>query len=95
MLHKFAGPKNSTYAEICTLYVQHVSSSYANATVVFDGYHGPRAKDETHRRQASNDVGTTVSVTKEMRLTKETSPHLPPGHVEHPSRFARRLGCIS
>ena len=47
-LHKFAWLKNSTYAEICTLYIRHVSSSYANATVVFDGYHGPSAKDEAH-----------------------------------------------
>ena len=69
LLHKFAWPKNSTYAEICAVYVGHVRSSYANATVVFDGHHGPSAKDEAHRRRASNDVGTTVSVTKEMRLT--------------------------
>ena len=69
LLHKFAWPKNSTYAEICALYVGHVRSSYANATVVFDGYHGPSAKDEAHRRRASNDVGATVSVTKEMCLT--------------------------
>ena len=33
LLHKFAWPKNSTYAEICVLYLRHVSSSYANATV--------------------------------------------------------------
>jgi len=46
-----------------------VSSSYANGVVVFDGYHDPSAKDEAHRRRASNDVGATVSVTKEMRLT--------------------------
>ncbi|CAB3982024.1 Hypothetical predicted protein [Paramuricea clavata] len=69
LLHKFAWPKNSTYAEICTLYVRHVSSSYANATVIFDGYHGPSAKDEAHRRRSSNDVRATVSVTKEMHLT--------------------------
>ena len=69
LLHKFAWTKNSTYAEICALYVRHVSSNYANVTVVFDGYHGPSAKDEAHRRRASNDVGATVSVTKEMRLT--------------------------
>ena len=69
LLHKFAWPKNSTYAEICALYVRHVSSNYANVTVVFDGYHGPSAKDEAHRRRASNDVGATVSVTKEMCLT--------------------------
>ena len=69
LLHKFAWPKNSTYAEICTLYLRHVSSSYANVTVVFDGYHGPSAKDEAHHRRSSNDVGAKVSVTKEMRLT--------------------------
>ncbi|CAB3978716.1 Hypothetical predicted protein [Paramuricea clavata] len=68
-LHKFAWPKNSTYAEICTLYVRHVSSSYANATVIFDGYHGTSAKDEAHRRRSSNDVRATVSVTKETHLT--------------------------
>ncbi|EDO36625.1 predicted protein [Nematostella vectensis] len=68
LLHKFAWPKNSTYAEIFTLYVRHVCSSYANATVVFDGYHGPSTKDEAHRRRSSNDVGAAVSVTKEMRL---------------------------
>ena len=68
LLHKFAWPKNSTYAEIYALYLRHVSSSYANATVVFDGYHGLSAKDEAHRRRSSNDVGATVSFTKEMRL---------------------------
>ena len=69
LLHKFAWPKNSTYAEICALCVPHVNSSYAKATVGFDGYHGRSAKDEAHRRRTGNDVGTTVSVTKEMRLT--------------------------
>ena len=56
LLHKFTWAKSSTYAEVCTLYVRHVSSSYVNATVGFNGCHGPRAKDKAHRYRASNDV---------------------------------------
>ncbi len=60
MLHKFAWPKNASYAEICMMYVRHVSSSYGRALVVFDGYHGSSTKDEAHRRRTGNDVGATT-----------------------------------
>lgn len=69
LLHKFAWPKHSSYAEICTMYIKHVSSSYGHALVVFDGYHGPSTKDETHRRRTGNDIGVSVAVSAEMRLT--------------------------
>lgn len=37
--------------------------------VVFDGAHGPSTKDEAHRKRTGNDVGASVSVSSEMRLT--------------------------
>ena len=69
LLHKFSWPKNATYAEICAMYIRHVTSSYGHAVVVFDGYHGASTKDEAHRRRTGNAVGAPVSVSKEMRLT--------------------------
>ena len=69
LLHKFSWPKHSTYAEICAMYTQHITRSYDIALVVFDGYHGPSTKDETHRKRTGNDVGASVSVSSEMRLT--------------------------
>jgi len=36
---------------------------------VFDGYHGPSTSDEAHRHRTGNDVGASVSVSAEMRLT--------------------------
>ena len=70
LLHKFPWPKNSTYAEICRLYTQYVVNTYSDAVVVFDGYDGGAStKDETHRRRAGNDIGASVSVSADMRLT--------------------------
>lgn len=60
LLHKFSWPKNSSYAEICNMYVQHVKSSYGEALVVFDGYHGCSTKDKAHGRRAGHDIGATV-----------------------------------
>ena len=37
---------------------------------MFDGYDGGAStKDETHRRRAGNDIGASVSVSVDMRLT--------------------------
>ena len=69
LLHKFSWPKHSTFAEICAMYTQHITRSYDIALVVFDGYHGPSTKDEAHRKRRGNDVGASVSVSSEMRLT--------------------------
>lgn len=62
LLHKFAWPKHSSYAEICGMYTRHLHSSYGHALVVFDGYHGPSTKDEAHHRRTGNSVGASVSV---------------------------------
>lgn len=69
LLHKFLWPKHSNYAEICTMYVRHVRSSYGCALVVFDGYHGSTTKDEAHRRRTGSHIGASVSVSAEMHLT--------------------------
>ena len=69
LLRKFSWPKHATYAKIGTMYIRHVKSSYGHAEVVFDGYHGPSTKDETHHHRTGNDVGAPISVSKEMGLT--------------------------
>ena len=69
LLHKFSWPKHSSYAEICAMYTRYVKGNYGQVLVVFDGYHGPSTKDEAHRRRKGNDVGASVSVSAEMRLT--------------------------
>ena len=70
LLHKFSWRKHSTYAEICAMYTQHITRSYDIALVVLlHGYHGPSTKDEAHRKRTGNDVGASVSVSSEMRLT--------------------------
>ena len=69
LLHKFAWPKHSTYSQICDMYVRHIMANYTNALVVFDGYHGSSTKDEAHRRRKGNEVGATIAISPEMRLT--------------------------
>ena len=69
LLHKFSRPKHSTYTLICAIYTQHITRGYDMALVVFDGYHGPSTEDEAHRKRTGNDVGASVSVSSEMRLT--------------------------
>ena len=69
LLHKFSWPKHSSYAEICMMYIRYVRSAYGTAVVVFDGYHGATTKDEAHRRRTGTEVGASVSVSLDMRLT--------------------------
>ena len=69
LLHKFCWPKHSTYGKIYAMYTQHITRGYDIALVVFDGYHGPSTKDEAHRKRKGNNVGASVSVSLEMRLT--------------------------
>ena len=69
LLHKFLWPNHSTYTLICAIYTLHITPGYDIALVVFDGYHGPSTEDEAHRKRTGNDVGTSVSVSLEMRLT--------------------------
>ena len=62
------------------MYVQHVSNTYGQgALVVFGGYHGPNTKDETHRLRTGNDVGASVAVSVEMRLTMNKKAFLANG----------------
>lgn len=77
LLHKFQWPKNSTYAEICQTYVRHIHNSYGEGTlVVFDGYRGPSTKDEAHRKRSGVDVGASVAVSDEMRLSMKKKAFL-------------------
>ena len=69
LLHKFSWPKHPTYSQICEMYVRHVKANYGNALIIFDGYHGQSTKDEVQHRRMEDDVGATVSVSSEMRLT--------------------------
>ena len=88
LLHKFSWPKHSTYSTICNMYVQHVSNTYGQgALVVFDGYQGPRTKDETHRRRTGNDVGASVVVSAEMRLTMTEQKGFPDEWVKQTSSY--------
>lgn len=62
------------------MYVQHVSNTHGQgALVVFDGYHGPSTKDETHRRRTGYDVSASVAVSAEMRLTMNKKAFLANG----------------
>ena len=46
LLHRIPWSRGLTYTEILSLYVQHVTQRYNQATVVFDGYEeGPSTKD--------------------------------------------------
>ena len=69
LLHKFSWPKHPTYSQICEMYVRHLKANYRNALIIFDGYHGQSTKDEVHHRRMEDDVGATLSVSSEMRLT--------------------------
>ena len=53
LLHRIPWPRGLTYTEILSLYVQHVTQRYNQATVVFDGYEeGPSTKDCVHQRRS-------------------------------------------
>ena len=67
-----------------------MSSSYDNATVVFDGYHGPSANDEEHRRPSSNYASAAVSTPKKCawRWPRKLSFGMP--SINKPSSTFRR-----
>ena len=54
---------------IYAIYVRHVRNIYGGALVVFDGYHHLTTKDEDHRCRTGSDIGASVSVLAEMRLS--------------------------
>ena len=69
LLHKFLWPVQSSYADICAMYVRHARLLFRCALVVFEGCHGPTTKDEAHHRRTGSDIADSVSVLAEMRLS--------------------------
>ena len=68
LLHLIPWPRGLTYTEILSLYVQHVTQRYIQATVVFDGYEeGPSTKDWVHQRR-SGVSGSSVNFDSDMVL---------------------------
>ena len=65
-LHRIPWPRGLTYTENLSLYVQHVTQRYSQATVVFDGYEeGPSTKDWEHQRR-SGVSGLSVNFDSDM-----------------------------
>ena len=69
LLHKLLWPKHFSYADICAMYVRHVRSIYECVFAVCDGYYGPTTKEEFHHRRTGSDIGASVLVSTEMRLS--------------------------
>ena len=48
LMYKIAWPTQPlTYDDLCGIYTRYVHN-FSLPVVVFDGYHGPSTKDETH-----------------------------------------------
>ena len=55
------------------MYVQYVTH-HKQATVLFDGYHGPSTKDETHRRRTDQDlVGADIELSAQHAGNRQIS----------------------
>ena len=70
-IHKFLWPKHSTCAEICAMYMQHITGSYDIALSVFDGYHGPSTKDEAHRKEQATMLALRCQSSSKSDIEKE------------------------
>ena len=71
-------------------YVTFIKKQYEHATVVFDGYEKSSIKDMTHLRRCKGKQGTTVSFTKEMKLTVTKEVFL--SNKRNKQRFINMLG---
>ena len=69
LLYKLPWPKHITYCRLAQTYADFVKSSYGDALVVFDGYHGPSTKDEIHQSRAGTEVGADLEFLPEMEMT--------------------------
>ncbi|KAL5005019.1 hypothetical protein ScPMuIL_018475 [Solemya velum] len=68
LIHRFPWKKDATFGDIVKTYVDYLKT-FANLTVVFDGYaSGPTTKDMTHRRRSHGMVGSNVLFRASMSL---------------------------
>ena len=90
LLHRIPWPRGLTYTEILSLYVQHVTQRYNQATVVFDGYEeGTSTKDCVHQRR-SDVSGPSVNFDSDMVLKLKKDVFL--SNTANKQRFIKLFG---
>jgi len=68
LLQRIPWPRGLICSKILSLYVQHVTQRYSQATVVFDGFEeGPSTKDCVHQRR-SGISGPSINFDDDMVL---------------------------
>ena len=81
LLQKISLPKFLTYEALCCIYLEYIQSQFGNCTIVFDDYlEGSSAKDDTHSRRISTEVGVDIDFTPDMILTMNKKPFLVNSH---------------
>ena len=68
LLYRISWPRGLTYTEILSLYVQHVTQRYNQATVVFDGYEEGHSKKDCEHQRRSGVYGPSVNFDSDMVL---------------------------
>ena len=79
LLHRVVWPSvgSVTFGDLCGLYCDYVTRKYSRPTVVFDGYSNKSStKQVTQQRRSSGKVGSTVTFTRDMKVTQNKAMFL-------------------
>ncbi|KAG1672542.1 hypothetical protein GQR58_015942 [Nymphon striatum] len=90
LLHHVCWPKDTSYDQLCRIYVDYVTRKYGEAIIVFDGYGENSTKDMTQQRRSGGKTAPAVTFTKEMKLTMKIDIFL-----SNPQNKQRLLNMLS
>ncbi|KAG1667442.1 hypothetical protein GQR58_018429 [Nymphon striatum] len=90
LLHHVCWPKDTSYDQLCRIYVDYVTRKYGEAIIVFDGYGENSTKDMTQQRRSGGKTVPAVTFTKEMKLTMKKDIFL-----SNPQNKQRLLNMLS
>ncbi|KAG1676659.1 hypothetical protein GQR58_014154 [Nymphon striatum] len=90
LLHHVCWPKDTSYDQLCRIYVDYVTRKYGEAIIVFDGYGENSTKDMTQQRRSGGKTAPAVTFTKEMKLTMKKDIFL-----SNPQNKQRLLNMLS
>ncbi|KAK3104651.1 hypothetical protein FSP39_007130 [Pinctada imbricata] len=91
-LHRILWPKDSSYASICSSYVDFVKKRYGKATIVFDSYpNEPTTKDVAHLRRNRGTTCQGIAFCEDMVCKMKKYVLL--SNKENKQRFIDLLGA--
>ncbi|KAG1697371.1 hypothetical protein GQR58_005968 [Nymphon striatum] len=90
LLHHVCWPKDTSYDQLCRIYVDYVTRKYGEAIIVFNGYGENSTKDMTQQRRSGGKTAPAVTFTKEMKLTMKKDIFL-----SNPQNKQRLLNMLS